>query len=189
MIPFVILAIEDDDDREFMKAFFLQYERLMYSEIYKFTSEPVDVEDILQTVLVKLIEKVRLLRSMERNPRVNYLITTIKNTSISMVCRKRRIDSLDDIDWFDKNQAQAPDLVEDMVFRRESVSRMEEVWPLLDEKSRFLLSARYFLGMNQEEIAAELNIKPDSVRMEMSRARKKVRELLAERFAMTDIWS
>ena len=30
MIPFVILAIEDDDDREFMKAFFLQYERLMY---------------------------------------------------------------------------------------------------------------------------------------------------------------
>ena len=62
---------------------------------------------------------------------------------------------------------------------------MEEVWPLLDEKSRFLLSARYFLGMNQEEIAAELNIKPDSVRMEMPSARKKVRELLAEHFGVT----
>ncbi len=189
MIPIVILAIEDDDDREFMKAFFEKYERLMYSEIYKFTTEPADVEDILQTVLVKLIEKVRLFRSLDRDPRVNYLISTIKNTSITMVCRKRQIDSLDDIDWFDKSQLQAPDSVEDMVFRREAVSRMEEVWPLLDEKSRFLLSARYFLGMNQEEIGAELGIKPDSVRMEMSRARKKVRELLGERFAMTDIWS
>ena len=189
MIPLVILAIEDDDDREFIKAFFQKYERLMYSEIYKFTSEPADVDDILQTVLVKLIEKVRLLRSMERNPRVNYLITAIKNTSINMVCRKRQIDSLDDVDWFDKNQPQAPDEVEDMVFRREAVFRMEAVWPLLDEKNRFLLRARYFLGMNQEEIAAELNIKPDSVRMEMSRARKKVRELLEERFGVTDIWS
>ena len=189
MIPLVILAIEDDDDREFIKAFFQKYERLMYSEIYKFTSEPADVDDILQTVLVKLIEKVRLLRSMERNPRVNYLITAIKNTSINMVCRKRQIDSLDDVDWFDKNQPQAPDEVEDMVFRREAVFRIEAVWPLLDEKNRFLLRARYFLGMNQEEIAAELNIKPDSVRMEMSRARKKVRELLEERFGVTDIWS
>ena len=189
MIPFVILAIEDDDNREFMEAFFLQYERLMYSEIYKFTSEPADVEDILQTVLVKLIEKVRLLRSMERSPRVNYLITAIKNTAINMVCRKRQIDSLDDIDWNGLNTQRAPDSVEDMVFRRESVSRMEEIWPLLDEKSRFLLRARYFLGMSQEEIAAELNIKPDSVRMEMSRARKKARELLSEYFAMTDIWS
>ena len=189
MIPFVILAIEDDDDREFMKAFFLQYERLMYSEIRKFTREPADVEDILQTVLVKLIEKVQLLRSMERKPRVNYLITAIKNTSINMVCKKRPIDSLDDIDWFDKDQPQAPDSVEDLVSRRETVSRMAEVWPLLDEKSRFLLQARYFLGMSQDEIAAELNIKSDSVRMEMSRARKKVRKLLSERFAMTDIWS
>jgi len=189
MIPFVILAIEDDDDREFMKAFFLQYERLMYSEIYKFTSEQADVEDILQTVLVKLIEKVHLLRSMERSPRVNYLITAIKNTSISMVCRKRQIDSLDDIDWNGINPPRASDNVEEMVFRRDTVSRMEEIWPLLDEKSRFLLRARYFLGMTQEEIAEEINIKPDSVRMEMSRARKKARELLAEHFAMTDIWS
>ena len=188
MIPLVILAIEDDDDREFMEAFFQKYERLMYSEIYKFTSEPTDAEDILQTVLVKLIEKVKLLRSMDRNPRVNYLITTIKNTSINMVYRRRQIDSLDDIDWFDKNQPQAPNTVEDMVFRREAVFRMEAIWPLLDEKSRFLLRARYFLGMNQEEIAAELNIKPDSVRMEMSRARKKVRDLLEERFGVTDFW-
>ena len=189
MIPFVILAIEDDDDREFMKAFFLQYERLIRSEIFKFTSEPADIEDIMQTVLVKLIEKVRLLRSMERNPRVNYLITTIKNTSINMVCRKRKIDSLDDEDLFEKYQPQAPESVEEMVFRRDSVSRLSEVWAMLDEKSRFLLRSKYFLGMDQEEIAAALNIKPDSVRMEMSRARKKMRELLGDRFAMKDIWS
>lgn len=35
MIPFCILAIENDDDREFMAGLFLRYQRLLYNEIYE----------------------------------------------------------------------------------------------------------------------------------------------------------
>ena len=190
-IPAVILAMEDDSDRQFMTALFLKYERLMYSEIQKIVGNQCDPDDILQTSLVKLIEKVKLLRSMEERPRVNYIITTVKHTAISEVqkLKKGTFNSLDDEDWLEGKGLCADESVEDRIFRQDAVSRMEAIWPLLDKKKRYLLQARYFLDMSQEEIAAELDIKPDSVRMEMSRARKKVRELLEEHFDMINLWS
>ena len=61
MIPFCILAIEDESDRAFMESLFLQYNRLMYHEIFKITKNLDDTEDILQSSLVKLIEKIPLI--------------------------------------------------------------------------------------------------------------------------------
>ena len=39
MIPYVILAIEDESDREYMTALYIEYHRLMYSEIKKLLSD------------------------------------------------------------------------------------------------------------------------------------------------------
>ena len=55
MIPCYILVIEDENDRAFMAELFLQYNRLMYSEIYKIVHDSWVAEDLVQTVLVKLI--------------------------------------------------------------------------------------------------------------------------------------
>ena len=52
MIPFCILAIENDDDREFMAELFLRYQRLLYNEIYEILNNPWNTEDILQATLV-----------------------------------------------------------------------------------------------------------------------------------------
>ena len=66
MIPFCILAIENDDDREFMAELFLRYQRLLYNEIYEILKNPWNTEDVLQATLVKLIDKISELR---KNPR------------------------------------------------------------------------------------------------------------------------
>lgn len=52
MIPFCILVIEDNDDREFMASLFVQYQRLLYKEIYAILKNPWNTEDILQATLV-----------------------------------------------------------------------------------------------------------------------------------------
>ena len=65
MIPFCILAIENDDDREFMAGLFLRYQRLLYNEIYEILNNPWNTEDILQATLVKLIDKIPELRKKE----------------------------------------------------------------------------------------------------------------------------
>lgn len=39
MIPYYILAIEDETDRAYMTALFFQYQKLMYSTIQKVTND------------------------------------------------------------------------------------------------------------------------------------------------------
>lgn len=85
MIPFVILTIEDDDDREFMTELYYKYERLMWSEIRKALKGHSEAEDVFQTSLVKLVQKVKVLRGLENRHRVNYIISTVKMQA-SMSC-------------------------------------------------------------------------------------------------------
>ena len=43
MIPIIILAIENDDDREFMTALYMQYHSLMYKLIFDIVKSPWDI--------------------------------------------------------------------------------------------------------------------------------------------------
>lgn len=74
IIPYIILAIEDDGDREFMAWLYIQYQSLLYSEIIRIVQSSTDAEDILHTVIEKLIDKVGFLRKLDRRGLVNYII-------------------------------------------------------------------------------------------------------------------
>lgn len=50
--------------------------------------------------------------------------------------------------------------------------------PGWDENTRWLLEARYILDYSDGELARELGVKPDSVRMALTRARRKARRLM-----------
>lgn len=84
MIPYSILAIEDENDREFMTFLYLQYEKLMYSTIHKVTQDNWLVDDIFQSTLEKLIDKVWLLKKLNRDRLVNYLIVACRNTAYNI---------------------------------------------------------------------------------------------------------
>ena len=55
MIPYYILAIEDETDRAYMTALFFQYQKLMYSTIQKVTNDHWLIDDIFQTSFEHLI--------------------------------------------------------------------------------------------------------------------------------------
>ena len=65
MFPIIILAIENEDDREFMMQLYTQYRALLYSEIYKIVQNEWDADDVLQSVIEKLIDRLSKLREME----------------------------------------------------------------------------------------------------------------------------
>ena len=57
MLPLVIMAIEDENEKAFMTWLYLQYHRLIYSEVRKIVGNTDEAEDLLQSVVEKLIEK------------------------------------------------------------------------------------------------------------------------------------
>ena len=48
MLPLVILAIEDENEKAFMTWLYLQYRRLIYSEVRKIVGNTDEAEDLLQ---------------------------------------------------------------------------------------------------------------------------------------------
>lgn len=64
------------------------------------------------------------------------------------------------------------------LIRGEDLRRMAEIWDMLDPRNKFVLEARYILEKTDAEIAEELCIRPNSVRMVLTRARKQAYELM-----------
>ena len=186
MIPFVIAAIEDDDDRYFMESLYHAYKRLMFSEIRKILHDTWDAEDAMQTALEKLIDKIPLLRTLGRDQLVNYVISTAKNTALNTVREHKRatqftfdetIDSLDD--------SRSSDSALERLELIEMMQAVNEAWASLDEKYRRILEMKYILERSNEEIAKEFGVGSNSVRMLVTRARNKLKEKMTDEVGTT----
>ncbi len=172
MLPLVIMAIEDESGKAFMTWIYLQYRRLIYSEIRKIVGNTDEVEDLLQSVIEKLIEKLSLLREMDQSKLVNYIISTAKNTAYNSFRRKDL-----EILWGDQEELTDPaPIPEEQIIAQEDMYRLASVWVGLDEKTQYLLSAKYILKKSGKEIASDLNMPPDNIRMALVRARRKARQ-------------
>lgn len=71
--------------------------------------------------------------------------------------------------------------------RRLEPDALAQVWPRLDENTRWLLEARYILDYSDGELARELGVKPDSVRMALTRARRKARRLMENQHSKENV--
>ena len=173
MIPSIILAIEDDDDREFMTGLYKQYQRLMYREILKIVQETWDVDDIMQSLLVKLIDRIALLKTLDRQRLIDYLVTAARNTALNFR-RDNKTKYFEEL----TDEQPSPEDTEDTLIRKEDLYRLADVWNTLDEKTQYLLRARYILNKSGKEIAADLKMSPDNVRMAIVRAKRKAKKAM-----------
>lgn len=57
-----------------MAWLYIQYQSLLYSEIIRIVQSSTDAEDVLHTVIEKLIDKVGFLRKLDRRGLVNYML-------------------------------------------------------------------------------------------------------------------
>ena len=171
-----ILAIRDDDDRAYMTRLFVKYQRLMYRTIYDILGDKWATEDVLQTTLLRLIDHLDTLRRLEPEGLAGYIAAACRHTAYNAVRDSGRHP------WLPLDgEPEVPDErqeVEDRVLRRLELDALAQVWPRLDENTRWLLEARYILDYSDGELARELGVKPDSVRMALTRARRKARRLM-----------
>ena len=180
MIPTIILAIENEDDRTFMTQLYEDYHRIMYAEIMKLVSDNWAIEDIMQDSLVRLIDKIAVLRQLDARRCINYLITTVRNQAKNYYRTKDKVafSSLDDEESpLPRKLSSGLDLEEEL-FHKEQLKRLQDIWPLLSDISQQLLERKYILGQSDQEIAEAFSIKPSSVRMKLTRARQEAFSLM-----------
>lgn len=181
MIPCCILAIENDDDKEFMIALYEDYKRLMFFEVGKIVKNEQDIEDVVQDALEKLIDRISLLRRLGRDRLVNYIISTCKHLALN---HNRDYVNFQNISYDEYSKCSSSEYnqhgVEHQIIREKESEILRRILARMDSRSRHLLEGYYFLDISMPELAKELGIRPDSVRMALTRARKKAFALLQE---------
>lgn len=183
MIPYCILLIESEDDREFMASLYQRYNRLMYNTILKITKNPTDTEDVLQNALVKLIDKIGLLRSRDRDQMANYIISTCKTTALDYINRSLpkneiSLEECEELPIYGTDSRYNDRTIELRLIKDEELEALYQILSRLDTSARFLLEGYYFQDKTMAELGEYLGIKPDSVRMALARARRKAFKLL-----------
>ena len=85
MLPICILSIEDESDREFMTRVYTRYQWLMYDTIKQGIGDHWSAEDVVQNTLIRLINKIEKLKTLDERHMVNYIITACKHTAYNEV--------------------------------------------------------------------------------------------------------
>lgn len=179
MIPYCILAIEDDSDRAFMTSLYNSYGRLIYHQIFRIVADTWAAEDLMQEVLIKLIERVKELRAKEERQLVNYIIAVAQNKAKNYIRdtkAHREVPLEENINA--PLRAEHPENIDMRLIAECDMTSLAQAWPHLSERSRYLLEGRYILEKSVGQLAEELNLKPGSVRMALTRARKEAYQVL-----------
>lgn len=142
----------------------------------RITNDASEAEDVVQEVFIKVWD----LRSewSKYNNLQGWVMQLIKNKSIDKTRSKyRKTTSLDGV----YNMAQHGNSPEQIAVLSDSMRQIKTLMSdLLPEKQRLIMELRDFDEMTYQEVADELAIPLNHVKVNLSRARKTVREALIE---------
>ena len=180
MFPAVILAIEDDSDRAFMEQLYREHSKRMYIIALRYLHNHHDAQDAVNDAIVKLVEKIPLLRTKNGCKVKAYVVRTIENTSINAITKKQRNRSVgveqNVLESFEDDTVS----VDETVMLNVSHDELKVTLELLSQRDRNLLKWKYFYDWADDHVANALGIEVNSVRSALTRARKNLLVLMKE---------
>lgn len=187
MIPIIILTLENPDDREFMSDFYLASEKWMYHEARRWFPQQQDAEDIVYESVVRLIDKVDVLQNMDRQNQIQYAVVTVRNISYNVLRRKglEKTVSFDELEYTVVPESETH--TEDTILQEQRHAYLASLWEKIGTEARLLLEQKYILKWSDAEIAEDLHVRPQSIRMRLTRIKRTVaKSLYNEGFCLMD---
>lgn len=139
----------------------------------RFLSSDADAEDALQDAFLRLWPRADRIDGKKQSSAL--AITTVKNLSIDKL-RARRLQTTPITERNSSIEEPADDSMEQMLSDVERIIEQE-----LTETQRRIIRLRDYEEKEYKEIALEIGLQPTAVRMQLTRARKRIREIYKER--------
>ena len=179
-------AVSDPFDS--VTTFYLEHKNLLFREAWKYLSQPEDVEDIVCETLSRLLENAEKFHTMYPTQQIQYARVIVRNLSYHHLRRSIYFTMVpfEDVDvYLPIGQVDEPDA---LASRKLQITRIRNVWAKVPPEDRLLLEQKYILGWSDEVLAAGLNVKPQSVRMYLTRAKRRTAKLMLEEGICMEDW-
>lgn len=178
----------DDDERAFMLNLYKNYYNFTRKTIFNITHNNEDIEDLIDEVFIKLIEKVPLLRTFDCCKTTSYIAYTIRSVSINYIKHKKVENKhtyyCEDSDIIE-TLAIFEDESEERLVKQEEIESLSKAVMKLPQTQKDLLYFKYILEKSDQQIAETFGIAQNSVRQYLTRARRNAKKLI-EKEAISD---
>lgn len=166
-------------EQAFFEELYQRYSRLMWDTARKYVSSQSDAEDVMQDALERLLRRLPRLMVVPRCALGTYVVYTVRSVAVNFM-RHQAVVSSRTQPFADEEDCgeDVRDCPQEVLERREALRGLTEVWPLLSEDDRAILYGRYILDQTDEELAETFDCKPGTVRVKLTRARRRALKLM-----------
>ena len=159
-----------DSGADLWNQIYDRYHKYVYKCARQECFRPDDVDDVVQTVWELLWAKRDTFGALSTCKQIAYITVTVKNV-VRMNARKKKLTycSLDTIAELGYDGSA---ILEYNMDRKIRIEKFRKIWSKVDPAIREILERKYVLGQTDIEIANSMKVKPTSIRMYLTRARR-----------------
>ncbi len=182
VIPLAIMALENDEDQQFMIGIYIQYRPLMYKAAQKyFSTNPAEIEDAVGDALLNMCKYCNHIRSQPASRLPSYIVTIVRNACNA---RLKQIYAAHSRNAAYADPAELEQLVDENAYHDIALSKFNALELLdsfrqLNERDKELIRMRHIDMMEYDEIAETLNISLPTARTAVFRARQRLEKIAA----------
>ena len=160
-------------DQQAFNTFYRQTYTLLYGYVFRLCGNSPVSEDIVQESYLRFMEKPPVQEQFAAQKSYLYTIATRKMADYFRVRKKQEQTGI-----AMKNN---PGDTTQPVYNEATGQALHDALDLLSNHDKTLLWLAYVEGYGHKEIGQVLNLKPNSIRVLLFRAKQRLRELLAEK--------
>lgn len=163
------------EDANFLNEIYERDYPMMLSAAMRLVKKET-TEDMVHDTILKLVDYLPKLKSLDSSHRNAYITLTVKSVCISYL-RKTNKEVYMSFDWM-KEIALSP---EQIVEQKEAKENIQWMLSALDDRDRLLLIYKFYMEYPNKEIGKLLNIKTKDVSTYIYRAKNRALEVLRKR--------
>ena len=171
--------IEKVPDREKFRRIYEGYHRLMYHVAYQILHNREDAEDAVQETFIRVVKNISKISEPICPKTKNFLVIICRNVSLNIL-KKRNASNMTELSDYLPEQRPEADPQEASI-EKDIVQRIVETVLELPDRYRDCMYMELVQEMDYEEIAFALGKKPETVRKQIQRGKKLLRQKLGER--------
>ena len=170
--------MEETEDKLFFEKFYEQYNLFLYYIARQKCNNEDDVNEVVQEALLRLLKNISVLKEINAAKTQKYIALTVRAVFLDLE-KKKHADMAIPLDEaiMEALHCDGMQIEREMegIDRKGQLQRLKDG---LSDRDWFVLEGKYIVGYSDAELAQQMGVAPNSIRMILSRAKKKARAIL-----------